>query len=215
MPTIVVKYFQSGKDPETGDFLPDLLGVETFEDITEALVPSYSTTHKVFYTKRFLKSTHHLWLVNSVGLTSVPGTDIAVYEVMLSQAPTENDEYLNQTLKKDRNTTAFKLLRKGTLVEVDYGFAQDIGQSTGDVKTNKRYSDTLMRSEMHKRRLAVVIKVISKNLVQVAPVTSIQTRGDKSEFQLEQSTIDQLPRYKDSGYNSYVLCNRLQAVSTQ
>lgn len=212
---VEVHYFSCASDPQ-GNLTKQLLGRELFDGVTEALIPSWDATKTVFYTKRFQAVRHHLWRVEGVNLASVAGINPVIYEVFLSySAPAFAEEYLYQTLKKDRSKSTFKLLRQGTLVEVDYGFPQGVAREDRQVKSNKRYSDTLQHAEMHKRRLAVVVKVISSNLVQVAPVTSQRTAGDKSEFQLSQATIDRLPRYKGSGYNSYVLCNRLEAVSTQ
>lgn len=212
---VEVHYFSCASDTQ-GNLTKQLLGRELFDGVTEALIPGWDATKTVFFTKRFQAVRHHLWRVEGVSLVSAAGENPVVYEVCLSySAPAFAEEYLYQTLKKDRSKSTFKLLRQGTLVEVDYGFPQGVARQDRQVKSNKRYSDTLQHAEMHKRRLAVVVKVISSNLVQVAPVTSQGTVGDKSEFQLSQATIDRLPRYKDSGYNSYVLCNRLEAVSTQ
>lgn len=212
---VEVHYFNCTSDAQ-GNQAKQLLGREVFDGVTEALIPGWGAAKTVFFTKRFQSTPHHLWRVERVTPASAAGVSPVIYEVYLSySAPSFAEEYLYQTLKKDRPKSTFKLLRKGTLVEVDYGFPQNVARDDRQVKSNKRYSDTLQNAEMHKRRLAVVVKVISSNLVQVAPVTSKGTVGDKSEFQLTQATVDRLPRYKDSGYSSYVLCNRIEAVSTQ
>jgi uncharacterized protein YifN (PemK superfamily) len=211
-----IRYYSKVIDLVSGVLVQSLLGMETFSGVVEALIPGWVPGRTVFYTKRFHGVPHHYWRVEEVFLASGFGLRPVIYNVVLSySAPSYAEEYLYQTLKKDPAKTAFKILRKGTLVEVDYGFHPDVGRLDGVIKSNKRYSDTLLHGEMHKRRLAVVVKVVSKNLIQVAPVTSKGSVGDKSEFQLSQATIDRLPRYKDSGYSSYVLCNRLEAVSTQ
>lgn len=213
---VEVQYYSCTTDVATGGQLKQLLGRELFDGVAEALIPGWEAKKTIFFTKRFQAVAHHLWRVEGVSMTSQPGVVPVVFEVCLSySAPSYPEEYLYQTLKKDRTKKSFKLLRKGTLVEVDYGFPLNVGRDDRQIKSNKRYSDTVLNAEMHKRRLAVVVKVISSNLVQVAPVTSKGSPGDKSEFQLSQATIDRLPRYKDSGFSSYVLCSRLEAVSVQ
>lgn len=65
---------------------------------------------------------------------------------------------------------------------------------------------------MRKRRLAIVVKVLSDHRVQVVPVTSQDPRGDISTFQISRETLDNLVFYGGSGKNSWVLCNMLQTV---
>ncbi len=67
---------------------------------------------------------------------------------------------------------------------------------------------------MRKRRLAIVVKVLSDHRVQVVPVTSQDPRGDVSTFQLSRDTLDDLVFYGNSGKDSWALCNMLQTVST-
>ncbi|PRN05316.1 hypothetical protein A0O30_08505 [Pseudomonas sp. LLC-1] len=222
MQTIIVRYFETVIDQASGKKVPRLLGSESYDDIREALIPGLPPAKQgkapppVFVTKSFSTSPFHRWELVSTASTPATATGPAVFDIYLKSVDCSSEVYLYQTLKKDRNQTLNKLLRPGTLVEVDYGFVQHTGRPDASTKTNKRYSDTLLAGEMYKRRLAVVVKVVSSNLVQVAPVTSVTpAAGDKSIFQLSQATLNRMPRYKFSGKSSYVLCGRTESMSTQ
>lgn len=221
MQTIIIQYLESAVDAE-GRVSHALLGTETYEDIKEALIPAVprlkpgKDPHPVFMTKCFVGVEQHVWRLESVAAGLTGGQLPAVYRVFIKRHDISKEEFLYQTLKKNPATTIYKLLRQGTLVEVDYGFVQQTARYTAELKTNKRYMDTLLNAEMHKRRLAVVVKVISKNLIQVAPVTSQQAAdGDRTVFKLDQATLDKMPRYKHSGKDSHVICSMLESVSIQ
>ncbi|KAA8707398.1 hypothetical protein [Pseudomonas cannabina] len=172
--------------------------------------------HPVYITRCFSTCDNHRWELISVVGEPATACSPAVFNIFLKAQDVSKEVFLYQTLKKDKNQTVWKILRPGTLVEVDYGFAQQTGRPDASTKTNKRYSDMLLWGEMHKRRLAVVVKVVSANLVQVAPVTSVApSQGDKSVFKIDQATLNRMPRYKFSGHSSYVLCGRTEAVSIQ
>lgn len=221
MQTIIVRYFETVIDQTSRKQIQKLLGSESYDDIREALIPGLPAAKQgkippVFVTKCFSTSHFHRWELKSVASTPASATTPAIFEIVLKSVDVSNEVFLYQTLKKDKNQTLNKLLRPGTLVEVDYGFVQTTGRADASNKTNKRYSDTLLAGEMYKRRLAVVVKVISTNLVQVAPVTSVTPApGDKTVFQISQATLNRMPRYKFSGKSSYVLCDRTESLSTQ
>jgi uncharacterized protein YifN (PemK superfamily) len=222
MQTIIVRYFETVIDQTSGKPVPRQLGSESYEDIREALIPGLppakqgKTPPPVFLTKCFLTSQFHRWELMSVTATPATGAGPAVFAIFLKAVDVSSEVFLYQTLKKDKNKKLPKLLWPGTLVEVDYGFVQHTGRMDGSTKTNKRHSDMLLAGEMYKRRLAVVVKVVAGNLVQVAPVTSVvPPAGDKSVFQISQATLDRMPRYKLGGKSSYVLCDRAESVSIQ
>ncbi|MDI3249025.1 MULTISPECIES: hypothetical protein [unclassified Pseudomonas] len=222
MQTIIVRYFETVIDPASGREVPNLLGTESYEDIREALIPGLPTPRPgkkappIFVTKCFSTSQHHRWELVSVTSTPANGVAPAIFTIFIRPVDVSSEVFLYQTLKKDKNQTLKRLLWPGTLVEVDYGFVQHTGRTDASTKTNKRYCDTLLAGEMYKRRLAVVVKVVSPNLVQVAPVTSVTpSPDDKSIFQISQATLDKMPRYKFSGKSSYVLCGRAESVSIQ
>lgn len=221
MQTIIIRYLESVVDCE-GEISNVIVGTESYEGIKEALIPAMprpkpgKESHPVFLTKCFSEINHHVWRLENITAELTDGEPPAVYHVYLKRHDISKEEFLYQTLKKNSATTISKLLRQGTLVEVDYGFVQQTARLTAELKTNKRYMDTLLDAEMHKRRLAVVVKVISKNLIQVAPVTSQPAAdGDRTIFKLEQDTLDKMPRYKHSGKDSHVICSMLESVSIQ
>jgi len=212
MDTIVIRYYQQVKSGPSGAVCLTPLGKETLESISEALLPS-SAAHKVFCIKKFTGVDNYRWHVEGVCLVSLPSVSPVVYAVTLSkifQGPPE--EYLQKTMTK-RGSSLSKIIQSGTVVEVDYGFIQTIGREDGLLKTNKRYSDTLQKGEMHKRRLAVVVRV-NRNVVQVAPVTSDpQSPNDKTTFQLSRETLDQLTVWGSSGKQSWVISSMIESVS--
>ncbi|PHX44784.1 hypothetical protein AO263_06365 [Pseudomonas sp. NZIPFR-PS5] len=139
----------------------------------------------------------------------------AEYTVTLSKLfqSLGSEEYLQQTLTKTKQSLP-SLIYPGTLVDVEYGFIQAVAREDGELRTNKRYCDTLQKGEMHKRRLAVVIRA-ARGVVQVAPVTSeAPAAGGKTIFQLSRDTLDQLTTWGGSGKDSWVLTGMIETVST-
>lgn len=221
MQTIIIRYLESGVDA-AGEASHTLLGTEAYEGFKEALIPAMARRkpgkppYPVFLTKCFMNIEHHVWRLENITVELTEGAIPAVYSIYIKRHDISKEEFLYQTLKKNPAISISKLIRQGTLVEVDYGFVQQTARHTAELKTNKRYVDTLLEAEMHKRRLAVVVKVISRNLIQVAPVTSQESAdGDRTIFKLDQETLDKMPRYKHSGKNSYVICGMLESVSIQ
>lgn len=211
METIVVNYFENQKDLASGTFTLAPLGREVYEGVSEVLLPG---TYNVFCVKRFTGNTNYRWFVDGVTCASAPGDAPAVFHVILSKIFSSYPEvYLKQTLILTKASLA-RTVQPGTLVEVDYGFIQDIGREDGQTKTNKRYSDTLQKGEMHKRRLAVVISTNKNSRVQIAPVTSDgSSQGDRTCFELSRDTLDKLSFYGSSGKSSWVLCSMIETVS--
>lgn len=213
MKTIVIQYFEQTKDLASGSVILARLGEEIFDSISEALLPGHGN-HRVFCVKKFTSSTHYRWHVEEVALSSQVGTVPAVYTVTLSKLFSSNvpEVYLRQTLDKTRQSLE-SLIRPGTLVDVDYGFIQIIAREDGEMRTNKRYCDTLQKGEMHKRRLAVVVRA-KRGIVQVAPVTSqAPAAADKTCFQLSKSILIQLAQWGTSGKDSWVLTGMIESIS--
>lgn len=105
-------------------------------------------------------------------------------------------------------------VRKGTLVEVEFGYIHSVKKENGDTKSNKRYPDQAKHGEMHKRRLAIVIKAHSGR-VQVIPVTSRTPSGKDhaTSFELSQESVSRLVDYNDPSKHSFALCGMIQTVS--
>ncbi|WP_322977472.1 type II toxin-antitoxin system PemK/MazF family toxin [Acinetobacter pittii] len=189
----------------------NLLGKEVHTGICEAFLPDlYNETH-TFMVKKFESRQNYNWVVKEI---SQHENNQELYLDILIEPNQSNvpEVYLHQTLKKTRQKPS-RLLYFGTLVEVDFGFTQSIIKDK-DIKKTKRYPNVLQKNEMRKRRLAIVVKVLSDHRVQVVPVTSQDPEGDVSTFQLSRDTLDDLVFYGNSGKNSWALCNMLQTVST-
>ncbi|MBK5010528.1 hypothetical protein IAE33_002388 [Pseudomonas sp. S60] len=212
MDTIVIRYLEQVKDQATDAISVSLLGKETYSSISEALMPG-SGDFKVFCIKKFTGVANYRWFVESVEQLTAPGVVPAQFTVTLSKIfNTVPEEYLQQTLTKTGSSLT-RMVQPGTVVEVDYGFIQTIGREDGVLRTNKRYCDTLQKGEMHKRRLAIVVKA-GRGACQVVPVTSNDPGiGDKTSFQLSRATLDQLPAWGNSGKDSWAVCQMVESVS--
>lgn len=122
------------------------------------------------------------------------------------------EEFLSQTKKSNRSVIS--KLQFGTLVEVEFGFIPSVKKLNGDVRTNKRYPDTVHKGEMHKRRLCVVVKADSGR-VQVVPVTSQapDSSGDLSICQISDASLADLIGYNDPAKPSYAICRMIKTVA--
>ncbi|MGK9066574.1 hypothetical protein [Stutzerimonas chloritidismutans] len=212
MDTIVIRYFERTKDLESGSVTQALIGTETFNSISEALLPSKGE-HSVYLIKKFSNDSHYRWFVEDVALASERDATPAIYTVVLSKPFSSGirEEYLRHTLAKTGQSLE-RVIRMGTLVDVDYGFIQNVAREDGEMRTNKRYCDTLQKGEMHKRRLAVVISA-KRGKVQVVPVTSQAPNGDRTCFQLSRQTLEKLAAWGTSGKESWVLTGMIESIS--
>lgn len=212
MDTIVIRYLEQVKDLATDAISVSLLGKETYSSISEALMPG-SGDFKIFCIKKFTGVANYRWFVESVEKLTAPGVVPAEFTVTLSKIfSAVGEEYLQQTLKKTGSSLT-RVVQPGTVVEVDYGFIQTIGREDGVLRTNKRYCDTLQKGEMHKRRLAIVVKA-GRGVCQFVPVTSNDPgSADKTSFQLSRATLDQLPAWGSSGKDSWAVCQMVESVS--
>ncbi|MGE0013299.1 MAG: hypothetical protein AB7S62_13820 [Azoarcus sp.] len=187
----------------------ELLGVERFEGIQEKLIPGYNEEgHKVSITKFFAGRDDHRWLVKY--LVHVSDSETSVY--LEAWKNNRREEFLSQTQKSNRSVIS--KLQFGTLVEVEFGFIPSVKKLNGDVRSNKRYPDTIHKGEMHKRRLCVVVKADSQR-VQVVPVTSQApgSFGDLSVCQISDASLADLIGYNDPAIPSYAICRMIKTVA--
>lgn len=104
MDTIVIRYFEQIKDLATGTTSVSPLGKETYESISEALMPG-SGNHKIFCIKKFTGVANYRWYVEGVTQLTAPGIVPAEFTVTLSTIfSAVGEEYLQQTLKKTRSS---------------------------------------------------------------------------------------------------------------
>lgn len=212
MAVLTVRYFEEVSGPN-GSTALNLLGSETLDGVIETLLPGLSSEFKVFCSKKFSSSTACNWFVARVSVVPAAAGVPTSFEVVLKEPyVTSPVEYLDETVRKTGSSVA-KLLHQGSLVEVDYGFVQSVGKDDGSLRTNKRYSDTIQKGEMHKRRLCIVVKVRGLT-IQVVPLTSVPPgASDKTSFQIDTATLSDLARYGASGKDSYAICSMIETVS--
>lgn len=206
-----IKYFQDNDNSQG-----NLLGEEILIDIEEFLLYEWKADKKIYINKKFGKSTCYRWKLLGVKDVCIQGYQRSL-NIVLEKVTTENDEYLTQTLKRNKARGAGgigTLLHKGKLVEVEFGHYSSIYKAnTGKhLRSNKRYTSTVQNGEMHKRRLAIVTKV-QNNMVQVVPITSqAPDIKDKACFKLEQDTL-KATAYFVPEVESWALCSMLQTVA--
>lgn len=206
MTDLTINYFLHSADNEA-EFR--LLGVERLEGIKEKLIPSFTEEgHKVSITKFFDGIDDHRWLVKNLVHNS--DTETSVY--LDAWMNNRHEEFLSQTKKSNR--TVVSKLQFGTLVEVEFGFIPNVKKLNGDIRTNKRYPDTIHKGEMHKRRLCVVVKADSGR-VQVVPVTSQapSSTGDLTVCQISDASLADLIGYNDPAIPSYAICHMIKTVA--
>jgi len=212
MAQLIINYYlhlEAEEDSEDRREKRQLLGVERFEGIKEKLIPDYDEEgHKVSITKFFEGYEDHRWLVKN--LIHMSETETSVY--LEAWKSNRQEEFLSQTKKSNRSVIS--KLQFGTLVEVEFGFIPKVKKYNSDVRTNKRYPDTIHKGEMHKRRLCVVVKADSGR-VQVVPITSRKpdSSGDLSVCQISDASLMDLVGYNDSAIPSYAICRMIKTVA--
>lgn len=191
-----------------GDGKPSLLGAEENTGIEQVLFPDVVyNQHPITITKFFKNQPCHRWKVETV--THPSNEDIYIF--LSERSDNSSIEFLQQTLKSDRSVLS--KLSKGTFVEVEFGYLPSVKKSCGSTRSNKRYPDQIQNGEMHKRRLAVVIRADATTL-QVIPVTSQQkAESDRSSFTISADSLKDLADYSDSSIQSTAICGMIQTVS--
>lgn len=193
-----------------------LLGEELLVNIEEHLAYHIEEDKKIFFNKKFSSSNCYRWEILDIEDTENSEYN-RILHVLLANKFDKNEEFLSQTLKKNKKAGhggIGRLLYKGKIVEVEYGHPFQVYKVNKQIGTNKRYSSTLQGGEMNKRRLAIVVKVQSRGQVQVVPITSkTQPETDKSCFILEKSTLEKTVYFSED-ITSWAVCSMIQTVST-
>jgi uncharacterized protein YifN (PemK superfamily) len=207
MTTILINYFLENINIDT-DTEAVLLGSEQLTGITEALLPNFTDDgHKISITKFFEGNEHYRWQV--VNLDCSNHAAISVH--LKPRVDAINEEFLSKT--RQSNKSIISKLQLGTLVEVDFGFIPRVIKMSGILRSSKRYPDTIHHSEMHKRRLCIVVSAVWPT-VQIIPVTSRAPKsGNNAIFQLSEASLSNLSDYNDKKKKSYALCNMIETVA--
>lgn len=190
-------------ESNNGTSKPTVLGVESYTNINEILLPDSSNAN-ITITCYFDGHGAHRWIVKSVAYN---GNDVSVH---LTPRNTEGEIFLTQTMKRVRQS-AMQLLRFGTIVEVDFGFKPTVYKGTGTQTTAKRYPDVVQNLELYKRRPAIVLKATRRG-VQVVPLTSQEPDDyatNSSIFKLSEKSLSLCTQLKKG---SYVLSHFIQTI---
>lgn len=208
---IVVKYEEAIVDQATGAMTFAVLGTESHQDIEEVLLPSTPTTgNPIFFTKKFVGQPEYRWEVVTVklDLAAVERT----YVVRLNRRPQIDKSYYLKNILAARRNSAVHILYPWAIVEVEFGHSLDIGKANGDIRSNKRYADTMQRFSMPKRRLAIVNQVHSRrdDLIQVIPISSRPpTPDEKAAVEVTSSLVNMVHYQKPS----WAICRMMQTVT--
>jgi uncharacterized protein YifN (PemK superfamily) len=105
------------------------------------------------------------------------------------------------------------VLQKHTIVEVEFGHAPSVAKENGDIRSNKRYVDSVQDGNMPKRRLAIVLRatknMLSGAVVQVVPISSVTPHlGDSTVIEVTSSLSEFLQYQK----RSYAICGMVETI---
>ncbi|PKF76439.1 hypothetical protein CW749_27095 [Vibrio sp. vnigr-6D03] len=202
--TLTVSYYLfDGTQGEENTTKPTVLGVESYTNINEILLPDSSNAN-ITITCYFDGHQTHRWIVKTVEFN---GHNVFVY---LAPRDTEGEIFLQQTMKRVHKS-AMQLLRFGTIVEVDFGFKPKIYKGTDLQTSAKRYPDVVQHLELHKRRPAIVLKTTRRG-VQVIPLTSQEPEDYATNSSVFKLSEDSLKDCTQLGKGSYVLSHFIQTV---
>ncbi|TVK98905.1 hypothetical protein AYI84_19425 [Shewanella algae] len=210
MTALTINYFLANDDVDVpeGGIASQLLGTESSSNIEQVLCPKGSGDHSITITKFFHGQDVHRWLITDIVHPSNSEVNIFLSPRIL----TKKEVFLTKTRKS--HPSIIKKIQKGTLVEVEFGYVQQVKRSDGEIRTNKRYPDMLHQGEMHKRRLSIVVGVKGM-LVRVVPITSVeeQNLNDKSIFEVSNQSLQELVHYNDPSKCSFAICSSMQTVA--
>lgn len=211
MNTFLVRYFEEVTAPTKDDVHQIQLGQASYDGIVELLLPDKSRYEHLYLTIKFLGHQTQRWRVESVFITPSSTNNPLVCDIKLKKHNGPVETYLNTTLLGGEKIGS--LLQFGTMVEVDYGFIPAIAKHDSSSLASNTSTDALLSGELHKRRLALVVRA-SKEIVQVVPVTSdAPDAGDKTCFEIAPDSLKNLSRYSTSAKRSWALCGMIDSVS--
>lgn len=208
---IVVKYEEEQVDVGTGTITFVQLGVESHQDIEEVLLPNNPTANDpIFFTKKFQGNTEYRWEVK--GVIQHPVAVPRTYIVTLRRRNQVGKKYYLKNILAAQAHNAARVLHPWAIVEVEFGHSLTIGKENGNIRSGKRYADTIQHLSMPKRRLAIVIQVhLGRNeLVQVIPISSKPPHaGDNTMVEVTTCLTD-MEHYQKP---SWAVCSMIQTVT--
>jgi len=208
---IVLRYELEHFDLVSKQITYVLLGTESYHSIEEVLLPSTPRPgDPIFFTKKFVNHPEYRWEVIKIDMA--PAARRRTYVVTLKKRPQINKEHYLKNILAARRGPVGHVLRPWAIVEVEFGQFLEIGKANGDVRSTKRYTDTMQRLSMPKRRLAIVNQVFSRvdDLIQVIPISS--KKPDANELACIEVTAD-LSNMVNYQKPSWAVCRMMQTVT--
>lgn len=207
MAAVTIKYFLLRTNPQNDQ----LLGIKSVENIEEVLVPiSLGEKHVPFFiTLKFKDIPCTRWKVEFV--VAIQNN---VWGVWLTEKDISDDCYLSTTLAKKKINNAGQLVRKGTIVIVEYGHIYQSLNFTSGLSDSILNPCSNQKGEMHKRRPAIVVSADART-AKVVPITSVEPTGftvDKSIFELESESTRYIAEFNPK-FRSFALCHMIQTIS--
>lgn len=205
MGAVTIRYFllkQHSQDDQ-------LLGSKRVENIEEVLVPISKKNKPFFITMVFTDVACVRWRVEYV-----LGIEKDVWGIWLTEKDISDDRYLSSTLEIRKIKSAAQIVRKGTIVVVEYGHIYQALNFRQGLAGSRLYPCSNQEGEMHKRRPAIVVSADAWG-VKVVPVTSVEPAGNtvnQSIFELETESTEFISEFRQ-GLRSFALCDMIQSVS--
>lgn len=206
---IVIKYEEERFDAPTGAVTQVPLGTEQHQGIEEVLLPTSPSTAPIFCTKKFAGHTEYRWEVKAVRRD--PAAASRTYIVTLTRRDQlDKRNYLQNILAS--SSSSGHVLQQWALVEVEFGHPLTVGKENGDIRSSKRYVDTIQRQSMPKRRLAIVTQAHPgrDELIQVIPISSQPPRSSDVTMVEVTSCLTDMVDYQKP---SWAVCRMLQTVT--
>ena len=200
-----ISYMLYNKDPSK----ELVLGSIFLENIDEVLIPINEKNTPFFITMKFSGNECSRWKVNFV-----LGVKKNQWGIWLSPKEDNNVEYLSDTLLRQRKKSSLQLIRKGTIVIVEYGHIYKVLNFESGLSGSNMYPCSIQKGEIHKRRPAIVVGEDSSG-VKVVPITSSPPTGSgvvHSIFELESKSTDNISEFTP-GRQSFALCGMVQNIS--
>lgn len=185
------------------------LGTEVVENIDEVLVPLNDKNTAIFITKIFSGVSCKRWKVEFV-----LGISETTWGVWLTEKNVSDDVYLSQTMSKRNINHPGGILKRGSIVIVEFGQIYQALHFHNGLSDTRLYPCHLQNGEMHKRRPAIVTGA-DKRGVKVVPITSQEPHSWESNraiFELESASLQHISEFRP-GKRSFALCEMIQTVS--
>lgn len=164
------------------------LGIETYSGLDEAFIPDYKAHKHDVYIRRIFSCSlsTELWKVEHMHIAE-PNASIFLTEQKASKS-------LGQlALNINKKPATLLPSQKYQLVEVEFGFQQNLMAKVGDRGKNTTYPAALMPGELHKKRPCIAISC-SGDRVQVIPISTKGARHNLRYLQINRGSFSKLAR---------------------